>query len=172
MTERFADIRGFSLIEVVIASGLLAGSVLTVAQLFATASEATAGARATGEAAVLAWQKIEQLRSLAFGRDAAGQPIDDTESDTAAVPERAAGGSGLRVGGALDRDADGWVDFLDGFGQPLGGGAVPPAGARYRRRWAVSGAGPDLLVLRARVLPVGRDTELAVVVTLRARKAP
>src|SRR5207344_810990 len=88
---------GFSLIEVMIASAVLAGAGLSIAELFAAATASTAQARETGEATMLAWQKVEQLRSLAFACDGAGQPVTDRSFDTAAVPERAFGGTGLAV---------------------------------------------------------------------------
>jgi len=180
-TRQSIDVRGFSLVEVLVAVGVLAAAVLSLAQLFAAATMATASARDTGEAAVLAWQKVEQLRSLAFGTDAAGLPITDTTTDVAAAPERPAGGSGLGASpaGVLARDTPGHVDFLDAWAQSLGGGgaggAQPPPGTRYRRRWAVEPAGgplPGMLVIRVRVLGMGRDVEYASLVALRARKSP
>jgi len=177
-TRHATNARGFSLVEVLVASGVLAAAVLSVAQLFVAATGATASARDTGEAAVLAWQKVEQLRSLAFGIDDAGLPITDTTTDTAAAPERPVGGSGLSASpaGALARDTPGHVDFLDAWAQPLGGGgAQPPPGTRYRRRWAVEPAGgpvPGLLLIRVRVLSVGREVEYASLVALRSRKSP
>jgi prepilin-type N-terminal cleavage/methylation domain-containing protein len=175
------DVRGFSLVEVLVAVGVLAAAVLSVVQLFATATAATASARDTGEAAVLAWQKVEQLRSLAFGTDDAGLPITDTTTDLAAAPERPVGGPGLggSPAGVLARDTSGHVDYLDAWAQSLGGGgaggAQPPPGTRYRRRWAVEPAGgpvAGLLVIRVRVLGAGREVEYASLVTLRSRKSP
>jgi prepilin-type N-terminal cleavage/methylation domain-containing protein len=162
---------GFSLLEVMVASTVLAGAVVAVAQIFAIATASNAEARATSEATMLAWQKIEQLRSLAFTRDDAGQPITDEGADTAAEPPGAFGGTGLgsSPAGTLDRDTGGYVDYLDGFGESRGGGARPPGGVRYRRRWAIEADGPDRLILRVRVLPVGREIEAASVVALRTR---
>ncbi len=77
---------GFSLIEVTVAASVLAGAVLSAAQLFAVATAATVDARAAGEGTVHAWQKLEQLRSLAFTIDDAGQPMTDISTDTAAAP--------------------------------------------------------------------------------------
>jgi prepilin-type N-terminal cleavage/methylation domain-containing protein len=180
-TMQANEARGFSLVEVLVASGVLAAAVLSVAQLFVAATGATASARDTGEAAVLAWQKVEQLRSLAFGSDDAGVPITDTTTDTAAAPERPVGGSGLRASpaGVLVRDVPGHVDFLDAWAQSLGGGgaggAQPPPGTRYRRRWAVEPVGgpvPGLLLIRVRVVGVGREVEYASLVALRSRKSP
>jgi prepilin-type N-terminal cleavage/methylation domain-containing protein len=170
-----ASTRGFSLIEVMVASAVLAGAVLSAAQLFAAATASTADARAVGEGTVLAWQKLEQLRSLAFTSDDLGMPVTDASTDTAASPERPFGGTGLNPSpaGTLVRDTDGYVDYLDGHGTLLGGGAPLPAAARYRRRWAIETRdGPDLLVLRVRVLPAGREVEAANIVSLRARRVP
>jgi prepilin-type N-terminal cleavage/methylation domain-containing protein len=170
------DSSGFSLIEVMVASAILACAVLSVAQLVAAATGSTAGARGVSEATLLAWQKIDQLRSLAFAFDDTGQPVTDVSTDTAAQPERPLGGSGLSPSpaGTLTRDTAGYVDYLDALSGPLGGGDQPPVGARYRRRWAVtvSGGNPDALILRVRVLPMGRDDELASAVTIRARRRP
>ena len=179
--QTFESSRGFSLIEVMVASAILACAVLSVAQLAAAAIGSTAGARGVSEATLLAWQKIDQLRSLAFAFDDTGLPVTDLVTDTAVQPERAAGGTGLSPSGdgTLTRDTGGYVDYLDALGQSLGGGALgggerPPPGTRYRRRWAVAlfGGNPDVLVLRVRVLAAGRDDELASATTLRARRRP
>ena len=140
---------GFSLIEVMVASAILGCAVLSVAQLVAAAIGSTAGARSVSEATLLAWQKLDELRSLALTFDDAGGPV----TDASLQPSPA---------GTLQRDTAGWVDY--------------PAtlGARYRRRWAVdlSGGSPDLLILRVRVLGTGSDQELAGAVTVRARRRP
>ena len=172
--------RGFSLIEVMVASAILGCAVLSIAQLVAAATASTAGARGVSEATLLAWQKIDQLRSLAFSFDDAGGPVTDASTDTATEPERALGGTGLAPspGGTLSRDTGGYVDYLDAFGQSLGGGALgggrPPRGTRYRRRWAVGPAGgnPDVLILRVRVLDTARDETLAGADTIRTRRRP
>ena len=166
--------RGFSLIEVMVASAILGCAVLSVAQLMAAATSATASAREVSEATFLAWQKIDQLRSLAYTFDDAGGPVTDLSSDTASQPEQAFGGTGLRPSGAgtLNRDTAGYVDYLDALSQPLGGGDRAPKGTRYRRRWAIETAAgiPDALILRVRVLATGGDAELAGVATVRSRR--
>ena len=132
-----------------VASAILGCAVLSVAQLVAAATASTAGARAVSEAPLLAWQKIDQLRSLALTFDGAGAPITDV-------------GMQPSPAGALSRDTDGWVDTPETIG------------IRYRRRWAVDLAdgSPDLLILRVRVLAAGRDQELASAVAIRARRRP
>ena len=144
--QRLKCPRGFSLIEVMVASAILGGAVLSVAQLMATATSATADARRVSEATLLAWQKIDELRSLAFAFDDAGGSVTDPALGPSPV-------------GTLTSDTDGYVERLD---------------AQYRRRWAIASAAgnPDLLILRVRVVAIGRDHELASAATLRARRRP
>jgi hypothetical protein len=120
--------------------------VLSVAQLVATATTATADARRVSEATLLAWQKLDELRSLAFAFDDAGLPVTDPELSPSPA-------------GTLSTDTDGYVERLDDL---------------YRRRWAIAPAAgdPDLLLLRVRVVAAGRENELASAVTLRARRRP
>lgn len=137
---------GFSLIEVMVASAILGCAVLSIAQLVATATSATADARRVSEATLLAWQKIDELRSLAFAFDDAGQPVTDPELSPSPA-------------GTLSHDTDGYVERLDD---------------RYRRRWSIASAAgnPHLLILRVRVVAAGPDNELASAATLRARRRP
>jgi Tfp pilus assembly protein PilV len=57
------DEAGFSLVEVLVATSLVAGALVSLAQLFVLAVMANDSARRTSEASVFAEQKIEQLRS-------------------------------------------------------------------------------------------------------------
>lgn len=137
---------GFSLVEVMVAAAILGCAVLSVAQLVATATTATADARRVSEATLLAWQKMDELRSLAFAFDDAGLPVTDPELSPSPA-------------GTLSTDTNGYVERLDDL---------------YRRRWAIAPAAgdPDLLLLRVRVVAAGRENELASAVTLRARRRP
>ena len=54
---------GFSLIEVLIASGLLSTALVALAQVFVIATRANVDARDTTSATVLAVQKIEEFRA-------------------------------------------------------------------------------------------------------------
>ena len=145
--SRIESSSGFSLIEVMVASAILGCAVLSVAQLVAAATGSTAGARGVSDATLLAWQKMDELRSLALTFDDAGGPV----TDAALQPSPA---------GALTGDTAGYVDA--------------PLGARYRRRWAIDSDAdhPDLRILRVRVLAAGRSDELANAVTLRLRRRP
>jgi len=130
---------GFSLIEVMVASLILTTGVLALAQLFTLSTTSNVSSRHTTYTTVLAEQKMEELRALTWGFDTAGLPVSDTGSDTASAGDATSGGTGLSPSPAtsLQANTDGWVDYVDQFGRKLGGGAEPPPGAVYARRWSV-----------------------------------
>ena len=109
--------RGYSLVEVLVATSIVAACVAGLTQLMALSADANAQARRTTIAAVLAQQKIEELLPAAAG-ELVPSPAD-----------------------ALARNADGYADFFDRAGHPLGGGPTPPAGSAYLRRWSIDPAG-------------------------------
>jgi prepilin-type N-terminal cleavage/methylation domain-containing protein len=130
---------GFSLIEVLIATVLLATALVTLAQMFALSTRTNMSARNTTYTAVLAQQKLEELRALTWGFDVQGLPVSDTTTNTAVSPETPNGGTGLAPSpaGSLGANTNGYVDYVGQFGDKLGGGPVPPGGAVYVRRWSV-----------------------------------
>ena len=154
--------RGFSLLEVLFAATILTVALGAIAQLFAIAARSNAGARTTTMAALLAAEKMERLRSLAWTIDAAGLAVSDTTSD----------GTGLTPSppGALAHNAPGYCDFLDTRGAPLGAGPDPPAGAAFTRRWSIEPlpTNPNnTLVLQVAVARRGRDEVRLVSVKTR-----
>jgi len=58
-----SDARGFFLLEALIAAAILASALLTLAQIVALATSATSAAGRMTDAALLAAQKVEQLRA-------------------------------------------------------------------------------------------------------------
>jgi prepilin-type N-terminal cleavage/methylation domain-containing protein len=88
--------RGFSLIEVVIAIGLLTVVSLGVAQLFAASTRSNLVARGNTITTALAQQKMEQIRSLTWGFDeeGLGLPVTDTNTNLSVWP-LAQDGTGL-----------------------------------------------------------------------------
>jgi type II secretory pathway pseudopilin PulG len=130
---------GFSLIEALVATVLLASSLVALAQLFSVAINANTSARVTTSASVLATQKMEQLRSLSWGYDTLGLPTSDTTSDLARTPETPTGGSGLSPSppGSLNANTPGFVDYLDAYGRWVGTGSSFAAGTVYIRRWSI-----------------------------------
>ena len=148
--DRAAE-RGFSLIETVVAAGIVAGAFTALAQVFALSIAHNVAARDASAAMVLAAQKMEQLRGLIPGVD-------------------------LNEGGTLASSVDGFADYLDQAGKRLGvGGSVPP-GTVYVRRWSVAAlpSKPDLLVMQVRVAKPEAEAvvDAATLVTLRSRRAP
>ncbi len=83
--------RGFSLLEVLVATTLLTVALSSLAQLLLFASRANAGARATTQAVVLAQDKMEQLRGMDISELAVSPP------------------------GALVANVAGYVDYVDTF---------------------------------------------------------
>lgn len=61
------DTRGFSLLEALVAAAILAAALVSLAQLIAFAVRATAAAGRMTDAALLAAQKVEQLRAGSWG---------------------------------------------------------------------------------------------------------
>ncbi len=130
---------GFSLVEVVVATGILATALVSLAQLFAVAAMANNTAKNSGMAMILAEQKLEQLRGLVYTFDTSGLPVQDTTTNTAVQPPAAGTGTGLSptTTNTLQSDTDGYVDYIDSHGATLGGGAAIPNGTAYIRRWSI-----------------------------------
>lgn len=128
------------------AAFILGVGIVAIAQLFAVATSANSTARSSTFTVILAEQKMEQLRALAWGFDTVGLPVSDETTDTTNVGSLAGcatsgsgHGSGLSPSpaGTLAANTDGWVDYLDTKGCVLGGGGTAPAATRYIRRWSV-----------------------------------
>ena len=179
---------GFTLVEVIVAIGLLTTAIVTLAQLFAVSTRSNVSSRNTTYAAVLAEQKMEELRALTWGFDSAGLPVTDITTNTAVNPETPTGGTGLAPSptASLQANTPGYVDYVDGVGNKVGtGDATPPDGAIWTRRWTVTPlpTNPNntivLQVLVTRVRDrgtadqgaVGRLPEEARLVTVKTRKA-
>lgn len=131
--------QGFSLLEATIAATILLVGIGALTQLFLISAHANRGSRIATFASVLAEEKMEQLRGLAWGFDDQGLPVSDITTDTSVVPESPVDGTGLGPSpiGALGRNTAGYCDFLDGAGRSLGGGESPPDGTVFIRRWSV-----------------------------------
>jgi prepilin-type N-terminal cleavage/methylation domain-containing protein len=162
--------RGFSLLEVLIATTVVAVALTSLAQVFVVSAHANSSARAMTVAALLALQKMEQLRSFTWSVDAGGMPISDARLAPSAS-------DALRVNTA------GFFDFVDGAGRSLGQAAAPPVTARYLRRWSIEplpADADDLLVVQVLVTQrfhrsIGADgrrhQDEARIVCVRTRKA-
>jgi type II secretory pathway pseudopilin PulG len=178
-SNRLAGEEGFSLIEVLVAAVILMTGLIAVAQMFVTSTNQNMASRRVTTTGVLAQQKIEQLRALAWGFDEFGLPVSDYSSDITVTPPASSGGVGLQAspGGTLDTSTTGYVDYLNQFGAWVGTGPTPPAGAIYVRRWSIEPlpTNPNntlvLQVLVGRVSPVGPPSDLARQVSVKTRKS-
>ncbi|MGE3402734.1 MAG: hypothetical protein AB7K63_09125 [Vicinamibacterales bacterium] len=174
--------------EVMVATGILATAVVTLAQLFAVSTRMNLGARNVSYASILAEQKIEELRALTWGFDSEGLPVSDLQTNTAVDPEDTNGGTGLRPSpsDSLRENTIGYVDFIDAFGSKVGNGdPTPPGDAVYTRRWSIHPlpTNPNnTLIIQVLVTPVrergqadqgtvARLPEEARIVTVKTRKA-
>jgi len=115
------SVRGFTLFETLVATGLLVTALAGVAQLLVLSTHLTRQATASGAALLAAQDRLESLRALAFGYDDDGAPV--TAAGLQPSPPT-----------SLDEDVDPYVDWLDSNGQP---GATTQTGV-FTRRWRIS----------------------------------
>ena len=155
--------RGFTLVEVVIAIGLLTMVSLGVAQLFAASTRANLSARSSTSTTTMAEQKMEQIRSLTWGFDLTGQglPVSDTTTNLAVYP-MTSNGTGLNPSpaNALDQNVTGFFDYVDAAGVWVGTGSTMPGTAAYLRRWSISPlpTNPNnTLVIQVLVTPLANE---------------
>jgi hypothetical protein len=130
-----SDTRGFSLVEVLFAIGLLGGALAVLVQLFLLSARANTAAHTATMSALLASSKMEELR---------GSPL---------APSSA-------LGHPLQENVAGFCDFFDGRAQPLSGGPPPPRGTVYIRRWSIEPLSADAgrtLLLQVRVIDAATD---------------
>jgi len=166
LAESRSSDAGFSLIEVTVAVFLLGVAVAGVAQLFALATYANLSATGQTSTTVLAVQKMEQLRGLAWGYlegpgGTLGASIADLTTNLSMDPPTS-DGAGLNPSpaGTLDSSTPGYVDYLDAAGSWVGTGAQAPVGSAYVRRWSVSPlpSNPgETLVFQVVVVPLRRE---------------
>ena len=136
--SRLTSESGFSLLETLIATLLLAGGLLATAQMFALATTGNIAAQRSTYTATLAQEKMEQLRGLTWGFDVLGLPSQDYMTNISVEPP-SNNGVGLQPspGNALSANVEGYVDYVDRTGNSLGGGPVAPANTTFVRRWSI-----------------------------------
>ena len=170
---------GATLVEVLVATAVVASGVMSIAQLLLLSASTNASARHITIASTLAAQKVEQLRGLIWGYDVEGIPVSDVSTDTSVMPQAEVGGTGLRPSpaDALGRNTGGYVDHLDSYGRIVGNRSIPPT-AVYTRRWSIEPLPDeaDTLVIRVAVYRRERSerpsTAEAEMVNVRTRKRP
>ncbi len=130
--------RGFTLVETLVATGILVTALAGVAQLFVLGSHLTRQAGASGIALIAAQDKLESLRGQVFTYDPAGAEA----TDSALEPSSSS---------SLAEDIDPYVDWLDHGGQPS-----DPDDAVLIRRWRITSLGmttPDAIAIEVCVFP-------------------
>lgn len=154
------SLRGFTLVETLVATGVLITAIAGLAQLFILSVRFTRDSAQFGTALVAAQDKLEALRSFAFTYDDNGVAITDPRL-TASPPA------------ALAVNSEPYVDWLDAGGNP----ANAP-GAAHVRRWRITeipGGEPaaiaiDVCVFAAPALGHGPDRAEACLATVRVRQ--
>ena len=130
--KRLASERGTTLIETAIASAILLSVTVGLLSMAALATAYTENhGHLEARTTEYAQDKMEQLLALAYG---------DHVSNTVVFPAAGSGGSGLAVGGSVDTNSpvDLYVDWLEGDGTLLGGGATPPENWFFERTWQIT----------------------------------
>ena len=153
--------RGFTLIEVLVALTILMVATLSIAHLFIVTATGIHIARVQTTTVALSASRMEELCSLAWGFDAAGNPVTDGSTNLSVEPVRSDGtGLGLSPANALQQNTAGFVDFHDGGGRWLSDGPAVPADAVYVRRWSIeapAGGSPDALVIQVLTRSVAEE---------------
>ncbi len=141
--------RGTTLIEALVAAGLLITLLAGVAQLFTGSRLLARRAALVSAAAIVAGDRLERFRALAWTWDPSGTPVEEA-------------GLALSPPGALEADTPGFADRVDVSGRASD---HPAAGAPvFARRWSVVSAGDDE--------PEARTIEVCVFTLPAAAGAP
>lgn len=137
---------GFTLLETVVATGVLVTALAGLAQLFALTARSTRDAGAQGAVLTAAQDKIERLRALALGYGPLGQAITDPALAVADT-------------GSLGDDTDGFVDYLGADGAVVDIES-DGHGAAWTRRWRITlidAYAPEALAIEVCVFPYPAD---------------
>ena len=154
------SVRGFTLFETLVATGILVTALAGVAQLFILGAQLTRQAGRSGIALVAAQDKLESLRGQAFTYDADALPVTAPALQPS-PPD------------ALGEDIEPYVDWLDvdGTRRESADDAV------LIRRWRVSSLGattPDAIAIEVCVfqMPGAADPRSAdaCLATIRTRQ--
>jgi type II secretory pathway pseudopilin PulG len=113
---------GFTLLETLVATGILVTALAGIAQLFVLGVRVTRESGSRGAALLSAQAKLETLRSLAMAYGSAGEMVTDPALE--ASPAR-----------SLREDTGGYVDRLDAAGRTV---EDEDSEAVFTRRWAIT----------------------------------
>jgi type II secretory pathway pseudopilin PulG len=125
--------RGFSLLETLIATGVLITALAGVAQLFVLGSQLARQSGASGVALLAAQNKLELLQGQTFGYDASGNAATSPDLDPSPA-------------GSLNEDTPPFLEWLDAAGEIQ----AESDGAAFVRRWRIThldAASPDAITI-------------------------
>lgn len=155
---------GFTLIEVLIATALMASLAIGVAQLMGMGAASGHAARVQTATTILAAAKLEELRSLVWAYEPlVGTAVPRSDLSTNLSVEPVSGsGPGLTPSppGTLAANVAPYVDHLGAQGNWVGNGSSPPPEAMFIRRWSVVPLAEDparTIVLSVLVTTVAQD---------------
>ncbi len=153
----FSSTRGFTLIETIVATGILVTALAGVAQLFVLSTQLTRQAQASGAAVVAAQDKLEVLRGYLYTYDAAGAPVTDAKLQPSPP-------------NSLTQDIERYVDWIG-----PGGVARPDSDdAVLVRRWRISpvdAGNADALAVEVCVFRMAESSRAdACLATIRSRQ--
>ena len=174
--DPFDPTAGFTFIEVLVATALLAGLVVGAGGLATVALWSAVQSRLQTVATHAAAERMEQLRGLSWGMGDANLPLPsgDLTTDLSVTPP-AGGGPGLSTApGTLAANVAGYVDFLDRNGRWVASGVVAPPGTVFTRRWSVAQVPgrPNQLLLQVLVVRTHTgNRDVIHLSTVKARKA-
>lgn len=132
---------GFTVIEVLVAAGLVAATLVGLAHLVAVGAQRSAASRRSAGALAAAHGKLEELRAAPWTFASDGGRVNGVALSTS-PPD------------SLDRDSVGFVDYLDAFGQTLPASSGEPE-LEFVRRWSINPLATgdlDTLILRVCVV--------------------
>ncbi len=113
---------GFTLLETLVATGILVTALAGIAQLFVLGVRLTRESGSQGMALASAQAKLETLRSLAMAYGSAAEMVTDQALEASPA-------------GSLREDTAGYVDALDAGGRTV---EDEDSDAVFTRRWAIT----------------------------------
>ena len=153
--------KGFSLVEVLVAMALVASTAIGLAELFVVSSQVTHAARISSVATLAAESKRAELRARPWAYVGSAVLSDD--------------GLAVSPSTALTVSVAGFVDYVDVSGLPIAYALQPSSNSVYVRRWSIQPLPADpanTLVLQVVAAPVTRPLSRDVhLVSILARTA-
>lgn len=143
-----------ALLEALVATAMLAGGALSLGYAVLAAGRVHTQAQQSAIVSVLARDKLEALRALAWVRDdavaAAGATGVVGLSSIGVVDP----GLALSPPGSARTNTSGYCDFFDARGWWIGSGVVAPPGAVWARRWSISAVSGMAEIVQVEVVVV------------------